>query len=696
MSFVEEIRYEADISDIQAKLDRIEGRHRDLGDTATSQNEKVGGSFARTTAKVGLFAAGLGAAGVGLAARFGPAIANAGAGLDAMDKKAQTVFSGGSLANVEQWAAGISGSLGLTDTATIALAANTADLLKPMGFTAQAAADMATQTNDLAGALSAWTGGQLDAASTSDILTKAYLGEREGLKQLGISIMESDVSARLAKKGQEDLTGSALEQAKALATMELIFEKSTDAQTAWADGSMDAVKANNEARAANARLGEVFNRLLFPAIQRLIPIATRVADWAARNLPNAFRILGEWFGRVGRAVRSVIDFLTPFARWMIDNRETVITFAAVLGVFATALGALMIVRQVTAAITLFNAVLAANPIILIAIAIAALVAALVHAYNNVESFRNIVDTVARFAAEAWGWVVDAVTVVWEWLKKLWDRTEGLRSFLVGAVKTGLEIYIGVWTAVWEVLQTVFNWLQDVWDRTEGLRSFIAGAVTTAIETYIGVWTRVWQVLETVFDWLQKVWDRTENFRGFLADVVIAVVEDVAAGFDEIWGALETLWGWLQDVWDRTDTLRDLFENALDTAIGIAVSAFETFWGVLETVFGWLDSIISKAQTAIDFLDRVNPFSGGDVSGGIAPDAGQRGGNRPRGVFLTDAEAAAGTLFVGSSLSTAPPTVAAGGGTVVNNRSYHMTHYGNDPDFPRYVRDKVRELEELEA
>ena len=68
------------------------------------------------------------------------------------------------------------------------------------------------------------------------ILTKAYLGERDALTSLGIKISEADVQARLAANGQDELTGAALEQAKAVATQQLIFEKSTDAQKAWSDG----------------------------------------------------------------------------------------------------------------------------------------------------------------------------------------------------------------------------------------------------------------------------------------------------------------------------------------------------------------------------------------------------------------------------------------------------------------------------
>lgn len=163
-------------------------------------------------------------------------------------KKAATVF-GNELDSVEQWADKAAHGMGLTNSQAVTLAAGMADLLIPMGMTREQASKMSTETIGLAGALSEWSGGQVSAAQASDILTKAYLGETDGLKALGISISAADVSARLAAKGQAELTGAARQQAEALAIQELIFEKSTDAQNAYANGAGSAARAQAEATA---------------------------------------------------------------------------------------------------------------------------------------------------------------------------------------------------------------------------------------------------------------------------------------------------------------------------------------------------------------------------------------------------------------------------------------------------------------
>jgi len=209
-----------------------------------SKLTKVGGGI--TTAFKGA-ALGAGLVGGGLAV-FGNQLLTSGAQVSAWRQKTNVVFEG-QAADVRKWADKNNEAFGLTDDELAGLAASFGDLLKPMGFTAGQAADMSTKVVGLSGALSSWSGGTVSAADASDILAKAMLGETDGLKSLGIAISAADIDARLAAKGQKELTGAALAQAKAVATQELIFEKSTDAQTAWSNGGNKALLGQNKLKA---------------------------------------------------------------------------------------------------------------------------------------------------------------------------------------------------------------------------------------------------------------------------------------------------------------------------------------------------------------------------------------------------------------------------------------------------------------
>lgn len=260
---------------------------------------KWGSRIGAAAKKVAL---GLAAAGVA-AAVIGKQLFDAGLQVEVWRAKVSTVFEGAA-GDVRAWAGENAAALGLTNENLAGLAAAFGDLLKPMGFTADQAAEMSTEMLDLSGALSAWSGGQRTAAEVSQILAKAMLGETESLKELGISIKQSDIEARLATKGQEGLTGAALEQAKAIAAQELILEKSTDAQAAWANGTMDGVKASNELKAVFGEVKEEVALRLMPVLMglvnfardELIPFGKGIAEaWEAEGLSGVISKLDTWW-----------------------------------------------------------------------------------------------------------------------------------------------------------------------------------------------------------------------------------------------------------------------------------------------------------------------------------------------------------------------------------------------------------------
>ncbi len=146
--------------------------------------------------------------------------------------RSSTVF-GNELGYVKEQGDKVAAQMGLTTREYTALAAATADLLIPLGFQRDQSAKMAVDLQGLTGALDEWTAGQIGAKGVSDILTKAMLGENEGLKQLGIAIQMDSKEFKDLVKVHEKVTGTTNAQAKAMATLELITQKSADAQAAY-------------------------------------------------------------------------------------------------------------------------------------------------------------------------------------------------------------------------------------------------------------------------------------------------------------------------------------------------------------------------------------------------------------------------------------------------------------------------------
>ena len=192
--------------------------------------------------------------------------------LEILDQKVETIF-GDALPKIDAAAKKNAQALGQTTNEYRKSAAAIGDLLIPMQFQREEAADLSLQLVDLSGALAEWEGGQYSATEVSKILSKAILGEREELKSLGIAISEEDVKNRVREKGLDKLSGVYLQQARAIATVELIMEKSTDAQDAFAKGSESLTRRQAELGARFKSIAETLAVLLLPALERLANVA---------------------------------------------------------------------------------------------------------------------------------------------------------------------------------------------------------------------------------------------------------------------------------------------------------------------------------------------------------------------------------------------------------------------------------------
>ena len=290
----------------------------------------------------------MGAAAGGFAIVGGKHFFSVGEELVSLDQKINTVFSGQSLNQVTGWADDVAARMGLTSTQAAGLAANAGDLLKPMGFTADEAASMSTEIIGLSGALSEWSGGQRSVEETAEILSKALLGERDSLKSLGISINQAEVDQRAMTIAIEAGRDAINEQDKALATQQLILEKSTDAQEAYAAGGNKLTAAQNRLKAAFGEIQERIARKLLPVFARLADIAVELIDvfdkdglggvisevqlriqraWPAIRTQLGVWARGfvEWLKDVGPPLFAALgDFLLNFGKWFRDDALPVI------------------------------------------------------------------------------------------------------------------------------------------------------------------------------------------------------------------------------------------------------------------------------------------------------------------------------------------------------------------------------------
>lgn len=293
-------------------------------------------------------------------------------------------------------------AVGLSASSYNELAASVGGSLKSTGM---ATDKMAAKTKDMIAAasdLSSVFGGT--TAEATGAMGAALRGEFDSLERFGVFMNMNAVNARLAANGQDKLTGAALDSAKKQTITNMIMEQAGQYAGNFAREADTAAGAQQRANAqwedAQAKLGEALLPAMTAGAQAMAAFSNALSANAAVVVPAAVAI--------GALAVGVLAYN---------------------GVMA-ALPAIQAAS--TAAQWLWNAAMSANPIGIVIIAVAALVAGIVWLWNNVEGFRN-------FVTGAWTAIVAATLALANGIKAAWNAAV---SFFTGKAASGIGTVIG--------------------------------------------------------------------------------------------------------------------------------------------------------------------------------------------------------------------------------------------------------------
>ena len=238
------------------------------------------------------------------------------------------------------------------------------------------------------------------------------------------------------------------------------------------------------------------------------------------------------FETVTGAVKAVVGAFT-------ENSTQATILTAALGAATAAVVAFTVVTKIVEVATkawaagqaILNAILMANPIVLVAAALVALAAAVAVAYARSETFRDIVNGV-------WADVRTKVTAAVNTIRDLWERFGddvlriGKAAFqpMATVVKTTLENVMGVIRLVAALIRG--DW-SEAWDQLKGIVTRTLSGVVSVLKTTA---TNILTVAKTVG---KAILDGVVAGIGLLAD---KVREKLTAARDAVVQAAEWAYG----------------------------------------------------------------------------------------------------------------------------------------------------------
>lgn len=237
------------VADLIATLRMDASQFNRSASQVTQQVEKMGKGFGLLKTQAGIQVAQQIAQWSNALVGFGKELMAQGVQSEAFGRKFRAVF-GENTEALDKWVTEHHSSFGVAEDEVQGYLAQIGNLLVGMGNTADEAGRQATEILDLAGAWSAWSGGQISVQDASDKLVKGMMGQTRGLIELGLKVTEEEVAARMAAEGLNNLTGAEAARAKQQVMFTLIQEKSTTVVEAYGDALDGAYGAQMKLRTA--------------------------------------------------------------------------------------------------------------------------------------------------------------------------------------------------------------------------------------------------------------------------------------------------------------------------------------------------------------------------------------------------------------------------------------------------------------
>ena len=263
--------------------------------------------------------------------------------------------------------------------------------------------------------------------------------------------------------------------------------------------------------------------------------------------------------------------------------------APVLTGVKTALGFLSTAfTAVKTAFAGFSAMLAANPIVLLVAAIAAVVAGLIYFFTQTETGKQIWSSFVEFLTNLWNGIKEFFSGLWEGIKTtietVWNSIKEFFSTLWEGIKTTVET---VWNSIKEFFSTLWEGIkttvETVWN---GIKEFFSTTWDSIVETATNIFngfkeflSRLW---ESIKEAVRSGWER-------IKETVSDLVNGIVKGAEKAWEDLK------EGVSRAVERVKEFFFGLKD------INLWDAGW---EIITGFLNGLKRAYDNVKEFIGGI--------------------------------------------------------------------------------------------
>ena len=411
-----------------------------------------------------------------------------------------------------------------------------------------------------------------------DTINQLAVGGVQGLQILAnhfdvpTSEMQKMISQGMvpAQEGMDILTQGILEGSDGIA-----------GATQSMSGVMQEMSETTSGSMTNLLAG--FTNLASAGIQPLLPAIQALADGMTKLSYFIIDVvngdLDGWMGTVldiAKPLSITIGALTAAVAALVVQQKI-----AAAGGFLKWLGSFNAITKVSTAVqAAFNAVMAANPIVLVTLAVAALVAGLAYFFTQTETGQRI-----------WQGFMDALGTAWEWLS---------------------GVFAGVWDTISEAATSAFQWISDAWDTLWGGIQAVWEAVgQPVVDFVVAAFSLWWEGVQLYFRLLRAAWEVLWTGLQMAWDAFgQPVVDFVVAAFQLWWEGVQVIFGWVQTGWEMLWAgVQAVYDTVIAPVVQWVMDKFEVLRGAVGTAIEAVKGVIQSLadRLAAFYGDYVQPM-----------------------------------------------------------------------------------------
>lgn len=390
----------------------------------------------------------------------------------------------------------------------------------------------------------AYTGDFRDAMAKGQITADEF---NQALMQLGMS--DTAVQAAQSASTIEGASGN-LEAAvtKLGAT---VIDKAKPAVTQLMNSMSDFVGV------VTGKVGPAFDWLSQHGGTVKAAIIGVATAWATLHSLMAVGTLANAVAQAG----GMIPMLAKWASGLNVVKAAQLTWNGAITVWSA------VTKVATAVQAAFNAVLDANPIGLIVLAIAAAVTAITIFFTKTETGRRIwqefttwltgvwnnlkavagpvFEAIGTVISNVWNGVKTVTQTVWTFIKTwIWPVVQSIGEFIKDVFIVLAAVLVTIWRGISTVITTVWNGIVNF---LRPIVQTISTVITTAVNFIRGVWETVWNEISGFF---KRVWTAMVAFYSpiinSIRQTISNVINSIRSTWERVWGAIS---GFFTGIWN---------------------------------------------------------------------------------------------------------------------------------------------------